>query len=181
VNAYGATAGVENHARMQTTVSAAGETVILERGELRVELALRPFSLTLRRANRRLLRNASFWAADGTVNDQFIQLTEGVLTHEELAFAQRTVRAELTDQSAEGVELALALRGGRAARLRVTLPEAEQLLLELEADGEPLRLAAEWDRRPTARRCRGSFPAAATRSGRRRTATAPASRWIPSM
>jgi alpha-glucosidase (family GH31 glycosyl hydrolase) len=147
VNAFGATAGVENHARMQTTVSAAGEAVTLERGELRVALALQPFSLTLRRANRRLLRNASFWAADGTVNDQFIQLTEGVLTHEELAFPQRAVRAELTDQFADGVELALALRGGRAARLRVTLPEAEQLLLELEADGEPLRLAAEWDTR----------------------------------
>src|SRR5258708_31986669 len=114
-SAGGAMAGVENHARMQTTVSAAGEAVILERGELRVELGLQPFSLTLRRANRRLLRNATFWAADGTVNDQFIHLTEGVLAHEELAFAQRAVRAELTDRSATAVELALVLREGRVA------------------------------------------------------------------
>jgi alpha-glucosidase (family GH31 glycosyl hydrolase) len=133
--------------RMQTTVSAVTQGVVVERGELRLEITLRPFVLTLRRANRRLLRNAGFWAADGTVGDQFILLTEGILTHEELAFAERATRATVTAETEDGVELALTLRGGRDARLCASIPELDHVLLELEADGEPLRLAADWDAR----------------------------------
>jgi alpha-glucosidase (family GH31 glycosyl hydrolase) len=133
--------------RMQTTVSAVTQGVVVERGELRLEITLRPFVLTLRRANRRLLRNAGFWAADGTVGDQFILLTEGILTHEELAFAERATRATVTAETEDGIELALTLRGGRDARLCASIPELDHVLLELEADGEPLRLAADWDAR----------------------------------
>jgi alpha-glucosidase (family GH31 glycosyl hydrolase) len=133
--------------RMQTTVSAVTQGVVVERGELRLEITLRPFVLTLRRANRRLLRNAGFWAADGTVGDQFILLTEGILAHEELAFAERATRATVTAETEDGVELALTLRGGRDARLCARIPELDPVLLELEADGEPLRLAADWDAR----------------------------------
>jgi alpha-glucosidase (family GH31 glycosyl hydrolase) len=45
------------------------------------------------------------------------------------------------------VVLALRLGGGRSARLRVALPADEHLELELAAEGEPLRLAIDWDRR----------------------------------
>ena len=45
---------------------------------MQVEIALRPFELTVRRAGRRLLRSMGAWVADGTVHDHFIQFTEGV-------------------------------------------------------------------------------------------------------
>ncbi len=48
-----------------------------ERGSLRVEVALRPFELTVYRGERRALRSMGAWVADGTVHDHFIQLTEG--------------------------------------------------------------------------------------------------------
>src|SRR5690242_1104834 len=60
------------------------EGAVLERGALRIELALRPFSFTVRRAGRRLLRAGDVWVADGTVMDRFIQFTEGVVAHEDL-------------------------------------------------------------------------------------------------
>jgi len=57
----------------------------LEQGSLTAEVTLRPFSFTIRRDGRRLLRNASAWAADGTANDHFIQFTEGVVAGEDIA------------------------------------------------------------------------------------------------
>ena len=147
MNGRGVGTSVENDARMPTTVTTAPDSLTLERAALRIEVSLRPFSLTLRRGKRRLLRAATVWAADGAVNDQFIQLTEGVLAHEELAFAERVASATLAQQEGDSVELALALRGGRAAQLRIELPEDERVVFELRADGRPLRLAAEWDTR----------------------------------
>ncbi len=41
----------------------------------------------------------------------------------------------------------LGLRGGRGARLSIELCESEQIQLTAQADGEPLRLALDWDRR----------------------------------
>ncbi|HEY2160550.1 MAG TPA: hypothetical protein VGH24_04535, partial [Solirubrobacteraceae bacterium] len=46
--------------------------VVIERGSLRVELALRPFGITVRREGRRLLRGGGLWVAEGEVHDQFI-------------------------------------------------------------------------------------------------------------
>ena len=69
------------------------EQVLLERGALRVELTLRPFSFTVRRNGRRLLRSGGLWVADGTVHDHFVQFTEGVLAAEELSPPERAVRA----------------------------------------------------------------------------------------
>jgi alpha-D-xyloside xylohydrolase len=129
------------------SVAAGPELVTVERGPLSVEIALRPFGFTVRRAGRRLLRNAGLWVADGTAHDHFIQFTEGVVAREELAPVERAVRAELAGETADGVELALRLDGGRAARLRLALAGEQRLSLELAADGRPLRLALEWDRR----------------------------------
>src|ERR1700734_245002 len=76
----------ENHVGMAptaTSITASPDELALERGELRVEIALSPFAFTVLRAGRRLLRSASVWVADGVVRDQFIQFTEGVLAREE--------------------------------------------------------------------------------------------------
>jgi alpha-glucosidase (family GH31 glycosyl hydrolase) len=129
------------------SISTGSDHVVLERGGLRLEVSLRPFSFTLRRDGRRLLRAGELWAADGHVNDRFIKFTEGVLAHEELLPAERAQRATVVGAIEDGVELDVGLRGGRRARLRVALPDRRRVEFELEADGEPLRLALEWDRR----------------------------------
>ncbi len=124
-----------------------GDTIVLRRGALEIEVQLRPFSLTVRRAGRRLLRHAGVWAADGTVNDQFIPLTEGVVAHESLAPLEDVVQVDAVDVADGALRLSVGLRGGRSARLDVAFAARERIVLELEAFGEPLRLAAEWDTR----------------------------------
>ncbi|MBV9916801.1 MAG: glycoside hydrolase family 31 protein [Solirubrobacterales bacterium] len=130
-----------------TRVSTSPELILLDRGSLRVEIALRPFSLALHCAGRRLLRAASAWVAEGSVHDHFIQLTEGVVAREDLDPVERALRAELTDRGEDAVALALTLEGGRAARLEIALPADDRVSLSLRAAGTPLRLALEWDRR----------------------------------
>ncbi len=128
-------------------ISSSPEQVVIEHGPLRVELVLRPFSLTVRRSGRRLLRSAGVWVADGTIHDHFVQFTEGVVAREERSPAERALRATLIKRRTDGVELALTLYGGRQARLLLDVPGSDRVTLALEAEGEPLRLAFEWDRR----------------------------------
>ena len=135
-------------------VTVAPELVTLTRGELSVEITLRPFALTVRRSGRRLLRNACAWVADGTVQDHFVQFTEGVIPGEDLAPHERASRARVAldpardgEQPADGVDLDLRFESGRMGRLRIALPEAELLTFELSSEGAPLRLALDWDRR----------------------------------
>ena len=61
------------------SIALESDSVVLERGELRVEIELQPFSMTVRRRGRKLLRAAGAWVAQGTVHDHFIQFTEGVI------------------------------------------------------------------------------------------------------
>ena len=143
----GRVAAVGNDARMTLTIRSGGDRIVVERGQNTTEIVLRPFSLTLRRAGRRLLRDAGFWVADGRVDDLFIHLTEGVIAHEELAPRDRALRAVLDREVADGVELALHLGGDRRARLRLTLPADDHLLVELASPDGPLRLGADWDTR----------------------------------
>ena len=128
-------------------IAVSATDVVIDRGPLRIELALRPFEITVRRNGRRLLRNGGVWVADGQVRDLLIHLTEGVMTREERAPLERAWRATVSAREADGVELALTLSGGRAARLRVAVPVDDRIEFALEADGAPLRLALEWDRR----------------------------------
>ncbi len=133
---------------MPLSISARVDAVVLETDAgLRVEIAMRPFSLTIRRGGRSLLRGAGVWVAEGTADDLFLGFTEGVLDREELAPPQRARHGVLVDQWRRGVSLALALDGGGAAGLRVELPDDERVALSLTATGEPLRLAIDWDRR----------------------------------
>jgi alpha-glucosidase (family GH31 glycosyl hydrolase) len=123
------------------------DELVLERGDLRVQIVLRPLSFTVRRAGRRLLRSAGLWVAEGTIQDQFVQFTEGVIAREELSPHERALVATVVSLQAGEVVLAVSLHGGRAARLRIELHDDEEIGLELEAEGDPLRLAFDWDRR----------------------------------
>ncbi len=133
---------------MPTSVTTTAELLLLERGAIRVEVVLRPFSFTIRRRGRRLLRAAGVWVADGVVHDTFVQFTEGVIAHEDLAAVERGRRAEVVAREGDdGVVLGLVTDGGRAARLRIAVPAEDRVGLALSADGQPLRLAIDWDRR----------------------------------
>jgi len=138
---------VEKDSRVRTTVSTSSELVLLERDSLRVEIALRLFAITVRRAGRRLLRAGGVWVADGTVHDHFVHFTEGVVAREELSPRERALRADVAERSPDGVVLALALQGGRHATLEVRIADGDRIALQLEADDAPLRLALDWDRR----------------------------------
>jgi hypothetical protein len=120
---------------------------VLERAELRVELVPRPFSFTIRRAGRRLIRAGGVWVAGGTSTDHFVQMTEGVIPVEQLEPPERALRAEIAELRGDEVELTLTLGGGRTARLSMTISEDQRVALSLTADGAPARLAIDWDRR----------------------------------
>ena len=84
----------------------------------RVEISLRPFALTIRRDGRRLLRALGGWVADGEVRDQFIQLTEGVIAHEELAPARARLSATHAASRARASPRFRLDGGRRAAHVR---------------------------------------------------------------
>ncbi len=147
----------------------------IARDRLVAEIDLRPFSVTLRRDGRRILRNLGAWVAEGTVHDHFIQFTEGVVAAEELAPQERAGRAVIcgsqqssaraaqaspkgsvqaapasptgAGQAPDAIELELRFAGGRRGHLHLALPGAQRFTAQLTADGEPLRLALDWDRR----------------------------------
>jgi alpha-glucosidase (family GH31 glycosyl hydrolase) len=128
-------------------VAVSATDVVIDRGPLRVELALRPFEITVRRHGRRLLRSGGVWVADGTVHDQLIHLTEGVITREERTPPERAWKATVIGCETDAAELELTLSGGRTARLRIAVPSGERVELGLDADATPLRLGIEWDQR----------------------------------
>jgi alpha-glucosidase (family GH31 glycosyl hydrolase) len=128
-------------------ISSSSEEVVLARGELRVELALRPFAITVRRAGRRLIRAGGIWVAEGAIEDNFVQWTEGVVAHEDLSPPERALRALPAALDDDEAVLELRLEGGRVASLRVQIAAEDRVAITLEARGDPLRLAIDWDRR----------------------------------
>ncbi len=120
----------------------------MERDGVEVECQLHPLRIHVRRDGRRLLRGLHAWVCEGEVRDRFLQLTEGVIAREELAFPERAVTATVLAERPHELLLALKLQGGRAAQLRIALPGPEEVVFELHAEGAPLRLALEWDARP---------------------------------
>ena len=124
------------------------DRVVLTRAELSLEVALRPFSFTLRRRGRRLLGGGGLWAADGTSHDQLLHFTEAVLTHEERAPAERALRAEVHGHDLHRLELELRLHGGRRAQATFALETGSRLTVEFRPEGAPMRTGVDWGRRP---------------------------------
>ena len=129
------------------SISAEADAAVLEAGRLRVEVSMRPFSFTIRRNGRSLLRAGGAWVADGEIRDQFVQFTEGVIGNEVRSPAQRARHAILLRRSDRGVALSFRLDGGRAAHVRIEIVASDRVLLAVEADGKPLRLGLDWERR----------------------------------
>jgi alpha-glucosidase (family GH31 glycosyl hydrolase) len=128
-------------------VAPGAERLSLTHGPLEVEVALRPFSFTIRRAGRRLVRSGGVWVTEGTAADLFVQLTEGIIPREERSPKERSQRATVTHLGDHAVHLDVRLQGGRAAALSIGLRTEERIDFELSASGDPLRLGIEWDRR----------------------------------
>jgi alpha-D-xyloside xylohydrolase len=128
---------------MSVPSARSADVVVLHRDALQVEVVLRPFELTIRRG-RRLVRSLGAWVADGTVHDHFIQLTEGVVAHEDLAPPERALSATVRARSIERLTLGLECSGGRRARLEVSIAGPDRVSLELRSEGDPLRAALDW-------------------------------------
>ena len=88
------------------------------------------------------------WACAGTVHDRFVRVTEGVVAREELGFPERPVGEAVAFSSAHETVSELRLQGGRMATLRVARAAPAHTVVELRADGDPLRLGLEWDAIP---------------------------------
>jgi alpha-glucosidase (family GH31 glycosyl hydrolase) len=129
------------------SISVQADTAVLAAGRIRVEVTARPFSLTIRRDGRSLLRAAGAWVADGVIRDRFLALTEGVVAHEDLAPPQRAQHALLMRRGDRGLTAGFRLGEGRAARLGIELVTPERVRLTFHADPAPLRLGIDWERR----------------------------------
>jgi len=126
------------------------QAVDLRRRALRVEIRLRPFSLTVRRG-RRVVRELGVRRSDGEVHDQFVLLTEGVVAHEALADPDPVASAHLAEPLADGARLAVAFASGARGELTVTLPAPERVVLRLDPEGPALRLGFAWPGHPEER------------------------------
>jgi hypothetical protein len=104
---------------------------LIERGRIAVEVARAPLEITVRRDGRRLVGPIAVHVRDGEIEDQFIQLTEGVIAHETL-----------------GDPLDLDLD------VRISLPDPDRVVLELSVPpGDPgvRRVAFTWPGHPEQR------------------------------
>ena len=109
-----------------------GGVAVLDRGPLRLAA----------------LRGMQPWACAGTVHDRFVRVTEGVVAREELGFPERPVGEAVAFASDREAVSELRLRGGRMATLRVTRAGPCHAVVELRADGDPLRIGLEWESVP---------------------------------
>ena len=125
---------------MPVTREESARGIRLARGTLHVEIALRPFALSVVRGRRRLVRDAGVRIHDGTVHDQFVQLTEGVLAGEDLSDPVAAETARPSGALRDGVALELAFADGTEGTLTVRLPAAETVALELRVGRPALRL-----------------------------------------
>ena len=100
---------VETSAR----VAAAGRLAL---GSLSVRVDPDPLAIHIERDGRSLLTGLELWAADGTVHDHFMQMTEGVIAREELgATVAGSARAELESASERSLGLAVAVSAWESA------------------------------------------------------------------
>ncbi len=90
---------------MPVTTATVADALVLQRGQLRVEIAHHPVAVHVRRAGRRLIRGLDAWAVDGEVCDQFIQFTEVVIAKEALGLPERIVSATVAERLADGTRI----------------------------------------------------------------------------
>lgn len=130
--------------------------VVLESGRLRIEVGLRPLRIDVRRDGRAVVAGLEPWARDGTADDRFVRVTEGVVAREELAPEDPVAHARVAAPAggrapveargggeAPVVVLALRFASGRTGTLRVGVPAPDVVHVDLVSDdpdlGPPVR------------------------------------------
>ncbi|MBA2429205.1 MAG: hypothetical protein H0V55_05715, partial [Thermoleophilaceae bacterium] len=132
---------------MADGVESTAEGVVLDGGAVSVAITLRPLSFELRRGGRRIVRGGGLWLARGSAGDHFVQLTEGVIPHEDVEEVEELGRAEVVERHEGAVVLVAALAAGGEARIEVALAPGGRVMIALECPGAPLRLGVRWERR----------------------------------
>jgi alpha-glucosidase (family GH31 glycosyl hydrolase) len=131
----------------EVSITVESDTARLAAGRIIVEVVARPFSLTIRRDGRSVLRAVGAWVADGVIRDRFLALTEGVVAEEERAPAERLHHALLMRRGDRGLTLGFRFANGRCARLGIDLTGSDRVRLALHADPAPLRFGLDWEPR----------------------------------
>jgi alpha-glucosidase (family GH31 glycosyl hydrolase) len=121
-------------------------TVRLGRDRLEAEIALDPLSVTIRRDGRPLVEGLRLGTREGEGGERLIQITEGVIP-EETWGERELLGAATVDADAGSPGGGVALRAG-SARVRLSIPGSDRLLLELRREPAPFRLEAIWRARP---------------------------------
>jgi alpha-glucosidase (family GH31 glycosyl hydrolase) len=97
--------------------------------------------IDVRRDGRTVVGGLEPWACDGTVDDRFVRVTEGVVPRERLQPDDPIVAARVVPGATPGpdaaVEVALRFGSGRRATLRVALPEPDVVHVDLVPDPPP--------------------------------------------
>jgi alpha-glucosidase (family GH31 glycosyl hydrolase) len=109
-------------------------------GTTHIAVSLDPLEVVAHRAGRPPLGPMGFRVVDGTCDDRFIPLTEGVVPVEDAGPELLLGPAEVASSDARRVELAGELGNGRGWRAWIALEGPATLSLRLEAEGEPLRV-----------------------------------------
>jgi alpha-glucosidase (family GH31 glycosyl hydrolase) len=123
------------------------DTVTIARAAVTVDVTLHPFSFAVRRGGRSRVRGGGAWMADGVARDVLLQFTEGVVPIEQRSEAHHAIHARIIERRQSGLTLALLLKGANTGTLSIELPERDRVSLRLDADGAPLRLGLDWERR----------------------------------
>jgi hypothetical protein len=134
---------------MAVRVEQDARTATLTRGQLAVEVRLRPVTLRLARAGAPLIEELALFAQGWSGGDRLIHLTEGVIVEEERGEQVQLVAAELRHRDVAEVELAGELEDGEPFDVRVSIAEKERVSVELDlTKPRPERLIASWPGRP---------------------------------
>jgi Glycosyl hydrolases family 31 len=124
-------------------------TVTLARGQLAVEVRLRPVTLRLTRARAPVIQELTLFAQRWSGGDRLIHLTEGVIVEEERGEPAQLAEAEFCHRDGPGVELAGRLADGEPFEVRVSIADEERVTVELELTNRRMeRLIAGWPGRP---------------------------------
>ncbi len=118
----------------------------LARGRLLVEVDLDPFVIRISRDGCPVVEELRLGLREGKGAERLIQITEGVLPEETWAEREPLASAVATEDEeipGGGVNLRAQV-DGREAIVRVAVPAAERVLVELRADPAPFRLEATW-------------------------------------
>jgi len=107
-----------------------GRTVALARGELAVEVRLKPFAVRLVRQDNPVIQELTLFAQEWSGGDRLIHLTEGVMVEEERGEPVQLAEVELCHRDGARIELAGELDGGKPCEVAVSIADGERLTIE---------------------------------------------------